>query len=357
MWLPQNFNVLVLRSLPSIAETSCMDACMTKTLDPDFPLSNEDAPFLSQLDSTVVRPVFIMGLHRSGTTFLYSCMAKSFPLANLSLYHLFYYDRLLANKSDDGCENKDKALLNNYLLSLGVGDRGLDSTEVNADSVEEYGFLLRQRFSSFKFSDKNAPFFDQMCRKLLYVQKGSEAVLLKNPWDTGNAETILKHFPQARFVYINREPIAVLNSMLNAMLSYLESPQHYLELLLSPSGNRQSYRGAYVLWRGLRLVRKLIGRNAMARLLRPVMRKNLAVQLAGYRAEIDNLPKDKAVEVDYQQLVADPQAVMANLQPLLSLPLLNADLTMNVRQRFSLNPILQGYESKLMSYLKTRGVL
>ena len=61
---------------------------MNLPIDPNFPLPGEDAPYRSHIENLAARPVFIMGLHRSGTTFLYDSVARCFPLANLSLYHL-----------------------------------------------------------------------------------------------------------------------------------------------------------------------------------------------------------------------------------------------------------------------------
>ncbi|WP_308368171.1 MULTISPECIES: hypothetical protein [unclassified Microbulbifer] len=52
---------------------------MTSPADPGFPRGNEGAALLAELEGLPVRPVFI-------TTFLYDCIAKSFPLAQLSLY-------------------------------------------------------------------------------------------------------------------------------------------------------------------------------------------------------------------------------------------------------------------------------
>lgn len=80
---------------------------------PGFPAINEDSEILDGLGKIPVRPIFIMGLHRLGSTFLYGCIAKSFPLAQLSLYHLFYCRRLLIFNRD-GSARCDWETLNNY---------------------------------------------------------------------------------------------------------------------------------------------------------------------------------------------------------------------------------------------------
>lgn len=318
--------------------------------DPHFPVCDEDAEFLSELDALPLRPVFIMGLHRSGTTFLYDCIAKSFPLANLSLYHLFYYQRLLRNHRD-GTTRRDVDRLNECFRAQGIEDRKLDSVPVNAEEVEEYGFLLRRHSGSFKLGPDNAALFAQLCQKLLAVQPGSQAVLLKNPWDTGNAAWILKRFPEARFVYITREPIAVLNSMLNALQAYLDGPQAYLEMLLSRDGSRRGYRLGYAAWQLLRGIKGLLGQSRVARLFRPLLARTVASQVAAYRADLASLPANRAVEIDYAKLVEDPVAVMTQLQSLLDLPLSGAAQPRAVRQRRDINPVLEGYESRLEQLL------
>ncbi|RNL67512.1 sulfotransferase family protein [Zhongshania marina] len=323
---------------------------MKRPVNANFPAADEDHALLSDIADLPLRPVLIMGLHRSGTTFLYDCVSKSFPVAHLSLYHLLYFDRLLSNKANDK-EQEDKDLLNRYFLSRGISDRNIDGTHIDADAVEEYGFLLRKKSGTFKLADKNAALFTHLCKKLLAVQNDTHAVLLKNPWDTGNAKTILKHAPEARFIYISREPIAVLNSMLNALLSYLEGPQDYLEILLDNGRGRSSYRTGYIAWLLLRGVRKLIGRNNCARLFRRLLAKDVARQVAVYKAEIASLPKNRAIEIDYRTLVADPAATMRSLQALLDLPIKQNQDVIEVKSSGRLNPILMNYEAVLNKFV------
>lgn len=325
---------------------------MKQRSKPNFPTENEDQALLSAIQDLPVRPIFIMGLHRSGTTFLYDTVAKSFPLAHLSLYHLLYFDRLLSNKQN-GTEQRDKVLLNTYFSEQGISDRNIDGTHIDADAVEEYGFLLRKKTGTFKLNDSNTDLFENICRKLLAVQTDKKAVLLKNPWDTGNAQRILKHYPEARFIYISREPIAVLNSMLNALLAYIEGPQDYLEILLDNGKGRSAYRAGYLAWMVLRGARKVLGRNISARLVRGLLAKDVARQITVYRKEIAGLPSNRAVEIDYTSLVADPVTTMQKLQGLLDLTAVDNATSNELKQRTQLNPVLQGYEQALQHLIDT----
>ena len=316
-------------------------------VDPQFPTRDEDESLKASLAEQPVKPIFIMGLHRSGTTFLYDSVARAFPLAQLTLYDFFYYDRLLRNHQQGGAK-RDAQRLNACFAALGIRDRNIDSVPVSADEVEEYGYLLRRRFGSFKLNEQSAVFFEEMCRKLLTVHPGSEAVLLKNPWDTGSAKWIAQRFSEARFIYISREPIAVLNSMLNALLSYLDGPQHYLEMLLDRGDGRRSYRAGYIVWVGLRGLRRLIGRRAIARLARPILARTVAKQVAEYRCELAAMPSRQSVELDYSALRADPEAVMASLESLLGVSRSAAmDNMRAVTAGRPVNPVLRNYAERL----------
>lgn len=324
---------------------------MKLPLDPHFPVADEDAGLLDQLADTPVKPIFIMGLHRSGTTFLYDCVARSFPLAQQTLYHHFYYQRLLKNHQS-GDRQRDCQRLDNLFAAMNIKDRGIDSVPVGANMVEEYGFLLRQHTGSFKLNAGNAAFFKQFCQKVLAIESGAQALILKNPWDTGNAAEILKHFPDAKFIYITREPIAVLNSMLNATLTYLKGPQHYLEMLLGGYNGRGSYRAGYIAWWLLRGTHAVLGDKLMSRLARSPLAKTVAAQILVYREEIASLPSHSAVEIDYASLVNDPNAVMRSLAPLIDLPMLNDCEPLEVKSRRPLNPALENYQPQLQRLLR-----
>lgn len=324
---------------------------MPLPVDIRFPDTDEDATLLQDIAELPVKPVFVMGLHRSGTTFLYDSLSRSFPLAHLTLYHLLYFDRLLINHQQQRA-GEDRLRLNRYLSALGVRDRHIDHSPVGADEVEEYGFLLRFRTGSFRTSDASRSVLVSLCQKLLAVTPGSQAVLLKNPWDIGNGAWMAAAFPEARFVYIHREPLAVLNSVLNACLAYLDGPQPYLELLLGQGRGRRGYRSGYVAWACLRGLRLVIGARATARLLRPILARDVAKQVAAYRREVAAMPADRAVEVDYQRLVDDPAATMRQLQSLLGLAANQGLDELSPRQRRYIHPALSGYQAHLESLIE-----
>jgi hypothetical protein len=330
---------------------------MKMPFDPGFPRPEEDHFYLSQIRDVVARPVFIMGLHRSGTTFLYDSVARCFPMANLSLYHLFYYHRLLKNHAEGG-EARDRQTLNQLFRRMGITDRKLDSVYVDDRMVEEYGWMLRNHSYSMKVTERNRTVLDEMCRKLQYVTPGAQAVLLKNPWDTGNARQILNWFPNARFIYITRDPIYILNSQMNAMLSLLTGSQPFQTLLVDnfkmPFGKR-SLQGLYAGWKAVRGVKALTGNRPFETVLRPFIAAAVGHELNNYYSDLEALPPESVYALNYQSFNDRPQEHLQELAEFLNLPFVTPPEAIIPHPRKGhLKPHLQDYEAHFMQKLKRR---
>lgn len=330
---------------------------MKLPIDPGFPAPGEDGPFLPRLTSTVARPVFIMGLHRSGTTFLYDSLARCFALANLSLYHLFYYDRLLKNHAEGG-ERRDRDRLNALFRRLGITDRKLDAVYVDDRMVEEYGWMLRNHSFRMKVTRGNQAFLHEVCRKLQVVTPGAQAVLLKNPWDTGNARNILEWFPNARFIYITRDPIYILNSQINAAISLLSGSQPFQTLLVDNFKTvfgKGSLSAVYAGWKLLRGVKVLTGNRPFEAVIRPFAAKAVERQLAAYYRDLEELPPESVYALDYQSFNERPQDHLRALAVFLDLPFVTDPGQIQPKPRKGhLKGPLQDYEPRFMNRLKQR---
>jgi len=295
---------------------------MKLPFDPNFPALTDDAPYFDRLKNEPIRPIFIMGLHRSGTTFLYDSIARCFPVANLSLYHLFFYNRLLKN-FHEGNEQRDRDILNRLFRGLGITNRKIDNVWVDDRMVEEYGWLLRQRSYRVSVQSSNSAFLAEICRKLVHVTPGSQAALLKNPWDTGNAKQILQQFPNAKFIYITRKPTYILNSLINATLSLTSGSQPFQTLLVDdfkmPAG-KLAMQVIYAGWAVVRGVRRLLGDRISTEIILPFAAFIVKNDLAAYYRDLAELPKESVFEVDYQKLNTQPKEIMGNLRDFLDLP-------------------------------------
>ncbi|MDY6942467.1 MAG: sulfotransferase [Pseudomonadota bacterium] len=325
--------------------------------DPGFPGRHEDDAYLDRLDDIEIRPVFIMGLHRSGTTFLYDSVSKCFPVANLTLYHIFYYDRLLKNAIEGG-EESDRATLNRLFRALGITDRKLDSVYVEDTTVEEYGWMLRNRSYQISVSENNKDYFTQICKKLAFLHPEAQAILLKNPWDTGKAKQILEWFPNARFIYITRDPIFILNSQINAALALMTGPQPFQTMLIDDfkvPGDRITKNAIYALWKLVRGIKKVTGDGLYAFILRQICSWTVQKELEGYYRAIEELPAENVFAIDYQNFNEAPKQHLAELQAFLDLPFVTPpDAIIPKPRKGHLNDTLRSYEDRFMKRLSKK---
>ncbi len=293
-------------------------------MKPQFPIVDEDKEYLGELEGIQIKPIFIMGLHRSGTTFLYDSVAQCFPVANLDLYHIFYFNRLIKNALN-GRESHDRDTLNQYFRSLDITDRKIDKVWVEDTMVEEYGWLLRNHSYAMSITEDNAQYFELICKKLHYLHPEAQALLLKNPFDTDNAQEILKRFPDAKFIYISREPTYILNSMVNAILTYLTGQQPFLTLLVDkfkmPTAQPVLMKLIYGLWKTARGIKSLIGETRARNIIVPYVADNVESQIENYFLELRKLPAGSYFELTYQRFNEDPEKYLLALQGFLGLSL------------------------------------
>jgi len=325
--------------------------------DPEFPQKNADDAYLHELKDLPVKPVFIMGLHRSGTTFLYDSVSKCFPVANLSLYHLFYFHRLMKNHNE-GLESKYREVLNTLLRGLGITDRKIDAVYVDDKMVEEYGWMLRNESYHISMHESNKDYFKEICQKLLYVNPGAKSVLLKNPWDTANASDILKWFPEAKFIYITRDPIYILNSQINAALDLMSGTQPFQTMLLDNfkmPGGKVTMTAVYAVWKLVRGIKKVMGNGLYGFIIKQFMQQNLIVDLAGYYRAIEELPEASVYQLTYGSFNKDPVGKLKEIQAFLDLPFDDAPESIKPKPRKGqLAEHLQKYEPKLMKKLEKK---
>ncbi|MBL4607882.1 MAG: sulfotransferase [Pseudomonadales bacterium] len=131
---------------------------------------------------------------------------------------------------------------------------------------------MRNESYHISIHETNKDNFAEICQKLQALDQGSQSVLLKNPWDTGNAKQILERFPNARFIYITRDPIFILNSQMNAFLTLITGSQPFQTMLVerfkAPGGK---YRMAvfYGLWKSVRGIKAIFGDAIFSFFARP----------------------------------------------------------------------------------------
>jgi len=173
----------------------------------------------------VQAPVFILGVHRSGTTHLHNLMALDPNLVTPRAYQIM---------------NPVGFLFSGWLLAPLLGafspwKRPMDSVRFHlfAPNEDEFALTGVTRLSPYwgPTFPKQWPHYDRFIfpkqmtageqaswkrhyltflRKLVFWS--GKRPLLKNPYNTARVETLLAMFPEARFVHIYRHPDAVYRS-------------------------------------------------------------------------------------------------------------------------------------------------
>jgi hypothetical protein len=189
-----------------------------------------DRDYLGMLEDVSFQPVFILGLHRSGTSILYKMLGATQCFNTVTAYHIIKYDELLRNHIEH-IEEKSKEELAQFFKTKGLRDREIDRLKLTPDFGEEYGFILMQKFFQPRLTSKTLPTFINLCKKIQFISRNDKPVLLKNPWDFSNFIYIKKVFERAKIIFIHRNPIKVLDSSVKTIQVLLKTKNPYTALL------------------------------------------------------------------------------------------------------------------------------
>ncbi len=260
-------------------------------------------------------PVFVMGLHRSGTTILYEELARQFSLAKVGVYEVVNYENLLHDRSLEN-EGEKRRELDALFARSGAGTRQVDGIRLSHDTPEEYGWILARRAGSLSVARAGAQAaLREVAGKLAALYPGAPGVALKNPWDAARGPQLLEAFPRARFLYVLREPIEILNSQLKNALHYGAGPDPLLDLLLAgiPAGR--------LVMGGQRALRRGVGQARYEQIMLGLLARDVAANLAAMRGSIANMPADSYLLVDYDRLAAEPARAFEAIEEFLGLGL------------------------------------
>jgi hypothetical protein len=176
-------------------------------------------------------PVFILGLPRSGTSFLHDLMAQDEDNAVPRVWQTIFpapRPRGFDAATDKRAREVDGQL--NLFAALAPGFSALHPT--SADAPQECSEITAHIFQSLRFdttfrvpsylhwleAQGHDDAFAFHKRFLQFLQNGSAARwVLKCPDHTFTLDAIMATYPDARFVIVHRDPIAVLGS--NARLT------------------------------------------------------------------------------------------------------------------------------------------
>ncbi len=273
--------------------------------------SNFDQPYLDLLAKVDFSPIFIMGDHRTGTTLLYKTLVATGCFNFIRAYHIIKYDEILSNHINQ-TENQTIQELEEHFKSLGISDRTIDKVMATPDLPEEYGFILKNVAGDQSYiTPENLPIFQQLCRKIQFISEPDKPLLLKNPWDFPQFIYVKSVVPTAKFIFIHRHPIHVINSKLKAARTMLSSwnpyialiSQRYTQIFKNPV-QRYLFQLLYSQYFELGLGR---------------VTKQSVESTTYFLENVDSLPEKDYIGVRYEDLCQAPEASIQNILEFLGL--------------------------------------
>jgi len=182
-------------------------------------------PALTQ--APIAMPIFILGLPRSGTTFLHDLLAQDPENLVPRNWQTIYPAPRPAdfNPATSRAARKMDQQLKTF---AGLAPGFSDLHPINADSPQECSEITAHVFQSLRFDTTfrvpdylawmeargHVEAFAFHKRFLQFLQNGSPSRwVLKCPDHTFSLDAILKIYPDARFIIVHRDPIAVLGSV------------------------------------------------------------------------------------------------------------------------------------------------
>lgn len=305
-----------------------------------MPQKDPDHPYLNNLDTVGFTPIFILGLHRSGTSILYKTLTATDRFNPITAYHLIRYHELLTHFHTHTTDQA-KTDLTALLHAKGQTDRGIDRLQLTADFPEEYGFLLGHQTIRMNLTPRTLLLFTTLCKKIQYTAQNTRPLLLKNPYDFPNFRYLKAAFPTARFVFIHRHPLKTLSSTLNAWQHLVRTKNPYTEQLARHYQQSSDNPLLHLPLRTVFLDAPELGAVALT--------ATAAKATRYYLTNIAKLPARDYVSITYEQLCSRPQQTLDKILTALGEPPTDLDASTLISPRdVPIDPTIQ----KLAPYIK-----
>ncbi len=255
-------------------------------------------------------PVFILGNFRSGTTFLHRLLSKDEQrFCTMAMWEILFSPSISGRKLVDGIVGLGRALGN----PIGWIQRRIEAFwheqspfhEISLSEPEEDEYLLLHIWSAltiglssglldetlpYTYFDTRLPvarkrrimgFYRRCVQRHLYARGGRcpATYLAKNPALTPKIESLVEHFPDAKIIYLVRNPLDAISSFVSMM-------NFSWEVMGAPP-------------EGPALRNYLLG---------------MAQHWYAYPLKVlDAAPADRYVIVNYDEMVRDPEAVVRSI--------------------------------------------
>lgn len=277
---------------------------MRSTRDTMKTRASPDDVHLHLLKDITCEPIFILGLHRSGTSILYKMLGNTGHFNTVQAYHILKYDELLTNHLNHRDQQAYQEI-DDLFRAKGITNRRIDQLPISADFAQEYVYLFEQKKYGNTMSTDTVPLFSNLCRKIHLISDNNKPILFKNPYDFPNFLFIKRMFPTAKFIFIHRDPLDVISSTMRAWQTLYTKRNPYTALF-SPrykqaTANPLVFYGIKT-WYCSRLAPGFYG---------VLHRAQKATTY--YLDNIDKLPPGDHVSISYEALCREPSDTMRHV--------------------------------------------
>jgi hypothetical protein len=244
----------------------------------------------------IEKPIFILGLPRSGTTFLHGLLAADEDNLVPRNWQTMYPAPRPAG-FDALRDGRARAVERQLRFFAGIAPGFDEHHPAGADSPQECSEITACVFQSLRFDTTyrvprhlawmdarghdEAFAFHKRFLRVLQAGLGAKSWVLKCPDHTFSLDAILRIYPDARFVVVHRDPVAVFGSV-----------AHLTEILRKPFVKNVDAEE--------------IGRQVTERWI------DGAERLVAFDRQAD-VTEARKINIQYEELVADPVAVVAGI--------------------------------------------
>ena len=238
-------------------------------------------------------PIFILGHYRSGTTFLYRILMQNRQLGYMTMLQSVApeFMLLLEKPLTPLLEMIAKIFkMRNHFHRLPLswdfpGEDDVGMTALVTPLGSQWGVMFPENFKD-QFNknvlNTNASWLNQyqyLVRKISMAANGKQLVL-KSPPNTARVKELLKAYPNAKFIYIHRNPMDVYGSSVQFWDTILR------EYVLGRSSDFNKHET--ILWQYEKMISAYLDQKYL-------------------------IPEENLTEVAYQDLINDPSATVESI--------------------------------------------
>jgi hypothetical protein len=280
--------------------------------------NNQDKNYIKNLKNISFSPIFILGLQRSGTSILYQILHETNEFNATTFYHLLNFNQILYN-FENNLEKESKKNLDKYLYSLGLNKRGIDNITLNSNYVHEYAYLFAKQHYPRMITQKNQWLFDLLCKKIMYISKNNNPILLKSTHENQNFLKLKRIYPNSKFIFIHRNPLFQISSSLKAWQNVFTKKNIFTAIL--SDWYDKNYQNPL-----FRLIFKIYYLSPMPLgLFEIIYHTKKSTQY--YLSNIKKLDTRDYISITYEKLCESPRKTFNNLKKFLDI-----ENTLNIKQ-------------------------